>query len=123
MLKRSIAALSLLGLLLLTPTYTGAQVTGVAFVAYGQGNIFEGFIGPWRPTPAGMDISYTVMCYDTIQTPRRRVGGEVIASIPDGSTLANIRTLSTTAIVDACAAQGVTVPRGAVLLPQVINGQ
>lgn len=122
MLKRSIAALSLLGLLLLTPTYTGAQVSGVAFVAYGRGDIFDGFLGPWRPTPAGMDISYTVMCYDTIQTPRRRVGGEVIVAIPDGTNLTGIRTLSTTAIVDMCAQNGVSVPRGAVLLPQVING-
>jgi len=123
MIRRLSVAFVVAAALFSAPTYTGAQVTGVAFVAYGQGNVFEGFVGPWRPTPAGMDISYVILCYDTVQTPRRRVGGEVIVSIPDGTSLNGIRILSTTAIVDTCAEAGVAVPRAAVILPQVINGQ
>lgn len=100
-----------------------AQVTGVAFAALGQGDIIEGFIGPWRPTPAGMEIAYAVLCYDTTEIPRRKVGNHISVAIPDGSTLADMRVLATTAIVEVCAASGVTVPRGAVILPAITLGQ
>ena len=122
-MRRLTAGGVLLALALTVPTYTGAQVSGVAFASHSNGSILEGFIGPWRPTPAGMDIQYVVLCYDTLQTPRKKVGGEVTVAIPDGTTLGGIRVLSTTAIVNACADQGVTVPRGAVILPAVQLGQ
>lgn len=121
-LKGSLLAVALGAATLATPA-SAFQVTGVAFASHLSGNPQEGFIGPWRGTATGMDIAYAVLCYDTTQTPRQKRGGEAIASIPDGATLGDIRTISTTAIVNLCAEQGITVNRGAVVLPQVILGQ
>ena len=100
----------------------GAQVSGVALAALAaQGDPFSGFFGPWRLTATGIDIAYYVICYDTAE--RRKAANLVTAEIPDGSSLADIRTITTTAIVAECAAQGVTVPRTAVILPAVQLGQ
>jgi hypothetical protein len=121
-MKRAIAGLALLALVLLTPTHGSAQVSGVAFAAFAESfGPFSGFVGPWRLTATGLDIKYIAVCYSL--TERRKVVAEAVAAIPDGSTLAQLRTLSTTAVVEACADQGITVPRGAVLLPAVQLGQ
>jgi hypothetical protein len=104
-------------------SYTGtqAQVSGVALAALGTGNPLAGFIGPWRATATGVDILYTILCYDTV-TREKRIS-ETFASIPDGSSLATMRALATTAVVDECAQGGIIVPRGAVLLPSIQLGQ
>lgn len=121
MLKRLIVAGSLVALVLLAPTHGSAQVSGVAFAAYGNGSVFDGFFGPWRVSPIGIDINYWTLCYSVAD--RRKFVVEAIANIPDGSSLTQIRTLSTTAVIDACATQGVTVSRGAVILPAIQLGQ
>lgn len=120
-MRKLIAGLALIGLLVTTPTPGSAQVAGVAFAALHAGSVFDGYFGPWRITATGMDINYAVLCYSTSE--RRKVAVEAVASIPDGTSLANIRVLSTTAIVDACAEQGLTIPRAAVVLPAVQLGQ
>lgn len=122
MFRRLFAAALLTSALVVSAPHPGtAQVSGVAFAALRDGDIFANFIGPWRITLTGMDINYSVVCYDTSE--RRKLGGVVVASIPDGSSLADIRTFATTAVVNFCQSQGLTVPRGAVVLPQVILGQ
>lgn len=118
MLKRlSLIALVVLGSL----SAPSAQVSGVALAALGEGSVFDGFFGPWRITPTGIDIQYWILCYDVAE--RRKVAGAVNVAVPDGSSLADIRILATTGIVDACAAQGISVNRGAVILPAVQLGQ
>jgi hypothetical protein len=122
MLNRLIAAIALLALVLLTPTKTTAQVSGVAIAALTQGDALAGFVGPFRPTATGTDIAYIVLCYDTVT--RAKSPMRVVASIPDGSGLSGLRTLSTSAIVDACLAEGnISVPRIGVLLPAIQTGQ
>lgn len=98
-----------------------AQVTGVALAALSTGQPLAGFIGPWRATQTGVDILYTILCYDTITREKRMT--EVVVSIPDGSSLAQMRTLATTTVVESCASLGITVNRGAVLLPAIQLGQ
>ena len=121
MIRRLTIAAVLLVALASAPHSSSAQVQGVAFAALHDGSVFEGFFGPWRITGTGMDINYSVLCYST--SDRRKVGVEAIASIPDGSTLLDIRTIATTAVVNACGAQSVTVARGAVVLPAINLGQ
>ena len=45
------------------------------------------------------------------------------ANVPDGTTLVQLRTVLTTAVVDGCADVGITVPRGMVFLPVLQQGQ
>ena len=115
------AALALLGLVLLTPTHTTAQVSGVALAALSSGDPFNGYFGPFRPTATGVDFKYVVLCYDTVT--RQKTPRSVEVAIPDGTSLVDMRILATTAIVAGCAEYGITVPRGAVLLPSVNFGQ
>lgn len=121
MLRRLTVAAILAVALLSAPTYTGAQVSGVALAALSSGDIFNGFFGPFRPTATGIDLKYVVLCYDT--GTRQKAPRLVEVFIPDGSTLTDLRTRSTTAIIEGCAEYGITVPRGAVLLPALQFGQ
>jgi hypothetical protein len=121
MLKRSLAGLSLLSLLLLTPTKTTAQVSGFAWAEFTQGEVLDGFVGPFKGTDTGIQLRFAVLCMGT--APRTKVAREVTATIPDGSTLLDVRIASTTAVVAGCAEYGITVPRGAVLLPAINFGQ
>ena len=120
-MRRLLAAAVLTVLALTTPTPSTAQVNGVAITDLIQGDVLEGFIGPFRPTATGVDFNYIALCYSTATREKRMT--YVLATVPDGSSLAQLRSLVTTAVVDACAVQGITVPRGAVLLPAVQFGQ
>jgi hypothetical protein len=123
MTKRLLAALSLSALVLLAPAKTTAQPSGVAFATFGStSDIFAGFFGPWRPTATGLDFLLNVLCYNLAETPRRKVANLVTVSVPDGQ-LGQISSLATTAVVQSCADNGVTVPRTAVLLPVLQPGQ
>ena len=119
-MRRLLAAAVLTVLALTTPTPGSAQVSGVALAALSGGDAWNGFFGPFKPTPTGVTIKYVVLCYDT--ATREKFPRDVDVPIPDGSTLAQMRTLATTAVVDGCAEYGVTVPRGAVLLPSIQFG-
>lgn len=130
MRSKVLAALALAAALLSTPMPGSAQVTGVAFVAFSPGGLRENgvfFLGPWRPTETGMDVLYAVTCINTAD-PTRKVVGEVAATFPNGSSLSDMRTISTTAVVNFCASPGtnphlgITVNRGAVLLPAIQQG-
>lgn len=121
MTKRFCAALVIAAMVAGTAVTVSAQASGLGFAAFGQGNVFEGFYGPWRTTPTGVDILFAVLCVSLPDRTKAMI--EVVASIPDGSTLAQLRTLSTTAVVDGCAGVNITVPRGAVFLPVLQAGQ
>jgi hypothetical protein len=102
-----------------------AQVSGVAFAALTGDILIEDgtiFHGPWRVTATGIDIRYWVVCIDT-NDDNHKVPGQVVASVPNGSTLAQIRTIAATAVSNFCAAGNITVPLGAVILPAVQFGQ
>jgi len=118
-MKRVGLALTLVALL--SGSIGHAQVSGVALAALATGQPLAGFIGPWRSTATGVDILYVILCYDTVTREKRM--SEVVASIPDGSSLATMRTIATTAVVDGCDNMGITVPRGAVILPAIQLGQ
>lgn len=121
MIRRLTIAAALALALLSAPHPGQAQVSGVALAALSSGDIFNGFFGPFRPTATGIDLKYVVLCYDTIT--RQKTPRAVEVAIPDGSSLLTMRTLSTTAIVEGCAEYGITVSRGAVLLPSLQFGQ
>jgi hypothetical protein len=123
-MRQVFAGLALIGLLISVPTHTTAQVSGFAWAAFTQGPVFlpgGGFVGPFRGTETGIELQFAVLCMDL--TTRAKFPREVTAVIPDGSSLADLRTFSTTAVINGCAEYGVTVPRGAVLLPAVNLGQ
>lgn len=97
-----------------------AQVSGVALAAFGNGSLFDGFVGPWRLTATGVDINLITLCY--APATRQRAIANAIAAIPDGSSLLDLRQLATTAVVGACESSGITVPRTNVLLPALQFG-
>lgn len=101
-----------------------AQGAGVAIVSmYPDSDPFlvPPFLGPFRITPTGIDLRYLALCYHT--GTRVKAVVQAVAAIPDGSTLADMRALSTTAVVDACAEAGIIVARTSVILPAVQLGQ
>ena len=122
MVRKLAVAFALALTLVAVPTKTTAQVSGIAWAEFLQGDALLGFKGPFRGTDTGVEIHYAVLCLNPIT--RAKAPLEVTAVIPDGSTLADVRSLSTTAVVNVCAQEGnITVPRGAVILPAVNIGQ
>lgn len=93
-----------------TPTFTGPDFS-----------VDPPFLSPFRATADGFEIKYAVLCVDRAADIKRTA--EVVAVIPDGSTLAQIRTITTTAVVDGCLAFSISVPRTNVMLPAVQAGQ
>ena len=120
MKRRLVLGLILASLVLLTPARPTAQVSGLALATWQDGSVFDGFIGPFRMTPTGVDMGFSVLCYGP--NPRGRTPVSVVASVPDGTSLAQLRTVVTTAVVDACAGVGFTVPRTLVFLPVLQAG-
>lgn len=112
--------LLVVGVLLVAPSVAQAQVSGVALAAFSQGNVFDGFVGPFKVTPAGVAMNFAVLCYAPVT--REKATPEAVANIPDGSTLSDMRTLITTAVVQACSKSNITVPRAAVFLPVLQAG-
>jgi hypothetical protein len=111
--------------LLSLPHVGRAQVSGVAFVSLTGDVLLDNgtvFLGPWRVTENGIDIRYWAACIDTADQ-NRKIAAQIVVAVPNGSQLADIRTLSTTAVVDFCAGGNITVPRAAVFLPQFAQGQ
>ena len=116
MIRRVAVALALVAALFSAPQSTTAQGSGWALTALAGTEPISGWNGPFRVQETGIEIRYDVLCYHS-GTRAKAQPGQVVAFIPDGSTLQNIRTLSTTAIVDICNASGILVPRTQVLLP------
>lgn len=105
------------------PTNTSAQLSGVAFAEFMQGPPLMpggGFVGPFRGTATGIELHMAVLCMNL--NTRVKVPREVTVAVPDGASLTEMRTLSTTAVVAGCAEYDITVPRGAVLLPAMNLG-
>ena len=118
-MRRSLLLAAVLSVSLFS-THGFSQSANFAVAAFGQGSGFEQFMGPWRAHPDGTEILFATLCVDG--TTREKYPMEVIALIPDGATLAQLRSISTTAVVNGCA-PFVTVARGAVLLPSLQFGQ
>ena len=116
MIRRLTVAAILAVALFSAPQSTTAQGSGWALSALAESEPLEGFFGPFRVKPTGVEIRYNVLCYHS-GTRAKALPGQVTAFIPDGSSLLDIRTLSTTAIVNTCGDHGILVPRGQVLLP------
>jgi hypothetical protein len=93
----------------------------IAIAALSQGNILDGFAGPFRYDANNVEFNFAVLIYDAATQEKRLL--EVRAIIPDGSSLAAIRTIATTAVVNAATSSGMTVPRASVLLPVFQFGQ
>lgn len=97
-----------------------AQPANYALADLGQGNVFEGCLGPFCVDPVNQEGSFllNVVCVDRVANPdRKELRGEIKVVIPDNTGLAGIRTLWTTGVVTACAQIGITVPRTNVILP------
>lgn len=122
-MKRLLLAATLsVGLAASFVPFANAQGNGVALAAAGRGNPLppDGFVGPWATTATGIKIAYDVLCYHTFTRDKRTL--EVIVDVPDGSTLNDVASISTTGIVNACAFYGITVPRAGVILPSIRQG-
>lgn len=78
---------------------------------------FNGFIGPFKVTPTGVQLHFLALFYDT--ATRKKDVVDVIADIPDGSSLAQVGQLSANAAKAAGAQYGYAVTN--VLLPQIVN--
>ena len=116
-MRRLLAVTAVVSAFALTAPMPGfAQGSGWALSALAGTEPLAGFFGPFRILESGVEIRYDVLCYHS-GTRTKTVPGQVTAFIPDGSSLIDIRTLSTTAIVNACGNTGILVPRGQVLLP------
>jgi hypothetical protein len=116
-MRRLLAAAAVVSAFALSAPIPGfAQGSGWALSALAESEPLEGFFGPFRVQATGIEIRYNVLCYHS-GTRTKAIPGQVAAFIPDGSSLIDIRTLSTTAIVNACNGVGILVPRGQVLLP------
>ena len=121
-MKRFLKRSALVAFVVLASVSFGqAQSSGWALAVGGESDAWSGYFGPFKVHPAGIEIRYTVLCYDVVS--RLKVPRDVSAFVPDGSSLAAIRTESTTAIVAGCAEYGITVPRTQVLLPASQLGQ
>jgi hypothetical protein len=125
-MRKVFAALTVAALALVTPVPSGAQAANYALAAFGQGNILDGCSGPFCVDPISQQGVFVlnVVCVDRAANPDlKRLMGEVPVIIPDGTGLVGMRTLWTTAAVDACAGAGITVPRTNVILPVLQFGQ
>lgn len=97
-----------------------AQGASAAIAALQPGNLFDGFLGPFRAEQSAISINYVILCYNVTTREKRVI--ETVAVIPDGSTPAQANTAMTAAIVSACAAVGFTVSANAVFLPVFQRG-
>lgn len=84
-------------------------------VFHPDSDVLNGFIGPFKETPTGVQFHFLALFYDTLT--RRKEVGEVIATIPDGASLAQVAQLSANAAKAAGAAFNFTI--GAVMLPSL----
>lgn len=120
-MKRVGLALTLVAALASSSFVAQAQAGNYALAALTQGPVLEGFSGPWGDAGNGFNIQYAILCVQN--SPRRKVPAEARAFVPDGSSIAESRSLSTTAVVNACAEFSISVNRGAVVLPAIQLGQ
>lgn len=97
-----------------------AQTNSAAIAALAPGDIFAGFVGPFRATQTGIDFSYVVLCYNL--TTRIKVVTQAIVSIPDGTTAAQVATITTSGVIAACGDLGFTAAPATVFLPVFQRG-
>lgn len=117
MIRRFLAALLVAACL--TPVLS-AQSNSAAIAAVDRGEIFDGFVGPFRISPTGVDVNYSVLCYNPTTRDKRIIA--VIVALTDGSTPAQSVAATTAAIVQACGAVGFTVLPTLVFLPVFQRG-
>ena len=119
--------LAAIGAALFVTSAQAQNLNGFAVVAlHPSGDPFSGFVGPMRATQTGIDYNFAVVCSSLQNDPatgtRRKVQGTMIASIPDGTSIANSNTLIANTAIAFCAEGSVSVSAVNVVLPVFQRG-